>query len=205
MNHSISRRGLLTGAASAALVAMIAVPSGPAWADAAVSRIQSYYSQLLPTIQQAGSLSVRERARRFRPAILGAFDIGSMVRIASGSSWSKFSGSQQSALRQAFAEFLVADYASQVDNYSGQSFHVDPAVESRGGRRIVKSQIIQSSGPVEVDYAMSGNRIIDVYFNGSVSDLATRRAEFESILSGGGGAAQLISSLRSKAASLLGR
>ena len=36
--------------------------------------IQTYYQELMPTIRQAARLTVRERDRRFTPAITGVFD-----------------------------------------------------------------------------------------------------------------------------------
>ena len=45
--------------------------------------------------------------------------------------------------------------------------------------------------------------MIDVYFNGTISDLATRRDEFTSILAGGGGADALVRTLRERTQSLL--
>ena len=89
----------------------------------------------MPTLKAAGSLSVGERDRRFSPAITSAFDIGTMTRLATGPAWSKFSGAQQAAVREAFARFLVAEYAHQVGDYSGESFVVDPQTSPDLGRR----------------------------------------------------------------------
>ncbi len=172
----------------------------------AARHIQSYYQQLLPTIQQAGALSVRERDRRFSPAISSAFDLGTMTRLAVGPAWSSFSGAQQAAVRDAFARFLIADYASQVSDYSGESFVVEPQTspESRGGGEIVKTKLLQAGGrAVTINYLVRGGRVIDVYLNGTVSDLATRRDEFASIIASGGADA-LIKRLRDRTQSLLG-
>src|ERR1700687_5175057 len=87
----------------------------------AATHIRSYYQQLMPTIQQAGQLSVRERDRRFTPAITSAFDIPTMTRLAVGPAWKRFSADQQAAVEDAFAKFIIADYASQVTDYSGES------------------------------------------------------------------------------------
>ena len=46
-----------------ALILFGSVPSQPQSLSPAARHIQSYYQQLLPTIQQAGQLSVRERER----------------------------------------------------------------------------------------------------------------------------------------------
>jgi phospholipid transport system substrate-binding protein len=187
-----------------ALLSLSAI-SSPAEAQAA-RRIEAYYQQLMPTLKAAGSLSVRERDRRFGPAIRSAFDIGSMTRLASGPAWGKFSGAQQAAVREAFADFLVADYAHQVTDYSGESFVVDPQTspEARGGGEIVRTKLLQPGGrTVQINYLVRGGRVLDVYLNGTVSDLATRRDEFASILAGGGGADALVKTLRERTASLL--
>jgi phospholipid transport system substrate-binding protein len=173
----------------------------------AARRIEAYYQQLMPTLRAAGSLSVRQRDQRFGPAINSAFDMGTMARLATGPSWSSFSGAQQAAVREAFAHFLVADYAHEVSDYSGESFVVDPQTspESRGGGEIVKTQLRQPGGrTVQINYLVRGGRVIDVYLNGTVSDLATRRDEFASILAGGGGADALVKTLRERTESLLG-
>src|SRR5262245_23478098 len=100
-------------------IGLQAQPSSPA-----VTHIQSYYQQLMPTIQQAGRLSVRERDKRFTPAITSAFDLPTMTRLAVGPTWQTFSSAQQAAVRDAFARFIIADYASQIKDYSGESFVV---------------------------------------------------------------------------------
>jgi phospholipid transport system substrate-binding protein len=191
-------------AAMLALLSLGAVAS-PAEAQAS-RRIEAYYQQLMPTLKQAGQLSVRERDRRFSPAITSTFDIGTMARLATGPSWSKFSGAQQAAVREAFGRFLVAEYAHQVSDYSGESFVVDPQTspEARGGGEIVRTKLLQPGGrTVQINYLVRGGRVIDVYLNGTISDLATRRDEFASILAGGGGADALVKTLRERTATLL--
>ena len=172
----------------------------------AATHIRSYYQQLMPTIQQAGQFSVRERDRRFTPAITSAFDIPTMTRLAVGPAWKSFSADQQAAVQDAFAKFIIADYASQVTDYSGESFVVEAQTtpEPRGGGEIVKTKLLQPGGrTVIINYLVRGGRVIDVYFNGTVSDLATRRDEFASIIASGG-ADGLIKKLRERTRTLLG-
>ena len=193
-------------AAVLALLSLSAIALPAEAQSASARRIEAYYQQLTPTLKAAGSLSVGERDRRFGPAIRSAFDIGTMTRLASGPAWGKFSGAQQAAVRDAFARFLVAEYAHQVSDYSGESFVVDPQTspEARGGGEIVKTKLLQPGGrTVQINYLVRGGRVIDVYLNGTISDLATRRDEFASILAGGGGADALVKTLRERAESLL--
>src|SRR6478672_6709923 len=182
-------------------------PSPAETLSPAAVHIQTYYQQLMPTIQQAGKLSVRERDKRFTPAITAAFDLGTMTRLAVGPAWTSFSPSQQAAVRDAFARFIIADYASQVKDYSGESFVVDPnsVPEPRGGGEIVKTRLLQPGGrTVSINYLVRGGRVIDVYLNGTISELATRRDEFASIVASGG-ADGLIKRMQDRTQSLLGK
>src|SRR5580658_1574470 len=188
------------------LVSSGLLPSRAQTPSAAVAKIQTYYQQLMPTIQQAARLSVRERDSRFTPVFAAVFDIPTMTRLAVGPPWRGFSAEQQAAVRDAFAQFIVADYASQIKDYSGESFVVDPQTtpETRGGGEIVKTRILQPGGRiVNINYLVRGGLVIDVYLNGTISDLATRRDEFASIIASGG-AEGLIARLHDRTQSLLG-
>jgi phospholipid transport system substrate-binding protein len=190
-----------------AMVAFGSLPSRAQTASAAAAHIESYYRDLMPTVRQAGRLTVRERDKRFAPAITTAFDLGTMTRLAVGPSWKGFSPAQQGAVQNAFTRFIVADYASQINNYSGESFVVDPQTtpETRGGGEVVKTRLLQPGGKtVSINYLVRGGRVIDVYLNGTISDLAMRRDEFASIIASGG-ADGLIKRLHDRAESLLAK
>ena len=202
------RAGSLATIGMAVVLAIVVLSSLPLSAQtpgAAAAHIQDYYQQLMPTIRQAGQLSVRERDKRFAPAITAAFDLATMTRLAVGPAWKSFTPAQQTAAQEAFTRFIVADYASQIKDYSGESFVVDPQTspEARGGGEIVKTRILQPSGRVvNINYLVRGGRVIDVYLNGTISDLATRRDEFASIIASGG-AEGLIARLHDRTQSLL--
>jgi phospholipid transport system substrate-binding protein len=194
-------------AAVTTLVLLGSLPLRAQTPSAAAAHIQTYYQELMPTIQQAGRLSVRERDKRFGPAITAAFDLATMTRLAVGPAWKSFSPAQQAAVQEAFTRFIVADYASQINDYSGESFVVDPQTspETRGGGEIVKTRLTQPGGRiVNINYLVRRGRVIDVYLNGTISDLATRRDEFASIIASGG-ADGLINRLQDRTQSLLGR
>jgi phospholipid transport system substrate-binding protein len=94
----------------AAIALVLGVPALQAQAQsAAAAHIESYYQKLMPTIRQAGNLSVRERDKRFGPAIISAFDLATMTRLAVGPAWKSFSPAQQAAAREGFTRFIVAD------------------------------------------------------------------------------------------------
>src|SRR6476469_11267164 len=122
LNHALRHPIAVVAIAVCILIAPFRVDAQ----SAAVTHIQSYYQQLMPTIQQAGRLSVRERDKRFTPAITSAFDLATMTRLAVGPAWQSFSPGQQAGAKEAFTRFIVADYAAQIKDYSGESFVVDP-------------------------------------------------------------------------------
>jgi phospholipid transport system substrate-binding protein len=190
-----------------ASVLLGSLPSRAQAPSAAAAHIETYYQELMPTIRQAARLTVRERDKRFAPAITTAFDLPTMARLAVGPPWRGFSPAQQAAVQEAFTRFIVADYASQIKDYSGESFVVDPQTspESRGGGEIVKTRLLQPGGrTVSINYLVRSGRVIDVYLNGTVSDLAMRRDEFSSIIASGG-ADGLIKRLQDRTQSLLGK
>jgi phospholipid transport system substrate-binding protein len=191
---------------AAAMIVLGSLPARGQAPSAASARIEKYYQDLMPTIKQAAKLTVRERDKRFAPAITSAFDLPTMTRLAVGPPWKSFSPAQQAAVQEGFSRFIVADYASQINDYSGESFVVDPqTTQSRGGGEIVKTRLHQASGrTVSINYLVRGGKVIDVYLNGTISDLATRRDEFSSIIASGG-ADGLIKRLQERTQTLLAR
>jgi len=203
----VPRLSIIGVAIVAAMAWLGSLPARGQTANAAAAHIQSYYQKLMPTIEQAGRLTVQERYKRFMPAITDSFDLPTMTRLAVGPPWKSFSAEQQAAVRQAFTHFIVADYASQINDYSGERFVVDPQTTpaARAGGEIVKTKLLQSNGrTVIINYLVRGGRVIDVYLHGTISDLATRRDEFASII-GSGGADGLIKRLQERTRSLLAR
>lgn len=167
--------------------------------DPAASRINSFYYTLLEMMKQAKQLGVKGRYDKLAPVLTKTYDLASMSRIAVGQSWSTLSAPQQLSIVNAFTRMTTATYASRFDDFSGEQFEILQTVEQPSGDKIVKTCIIQSNGkPVALNYLMrkSGNdwKVIDVYLDGTISELASRRAEFGAILKSGGPDA-LVSSL----------
>ena len=85
--------------------------------------------------------------------------------------------------------------------------NVTQTVDQPPGDKLVKTIIMQSNGkPVALNYLMRGKgndwKVVDVYLDGTISELASRRAEFGSILKSGGADA-LAASLRQRGDKLL--
>jgi phospholipid transport system substrate-binding protein len=172
----------------AALLAASA-PAAIAYAqasDPAASRIETFNGALLDVMKQAKSLGVEGRYRKLEPVVEASFDLPTMTRFAVGPKWASLSPADQAALVKAFTRLTVANYAKNFDGYGGEKFTIDAQVDTRGPDKLVRSHLIQSNDkPIDLTYRMrqaSDGRwkIIDVYYNGSISELAARRSDFAS-------------------------
>lgn len=186
----------------AALVVPSVQPSISKAADG-VAAIKEYYKELIGLMRQARGLSVKERYARLSPIIMNAFDLGAMARSAVGAGWGALGG-DQGRVQSAFSRLLIASYAKRIGEFSGEHFDVDEKIETRGNVNIVKTKLSRAGGsPTRIDYVMRGSKVIDLYFNGTVSEVATRRSEFAPILASGGSKA-LVAALEQRGTSLLG-
>jgi phospholipid transport system substrate-binding protein len=175
--------------------------------DPATQRVSSLSDALLDTMKQAQELGVKGRYDKLAPVLAKVYDLPLMARIAVGQSWGSLSPEQQKAIISAFTRMTTATYASRFDGYSGEQFIVLQTVDQPKGDKIVKTQIIQSNGkPIALSYLVRNTgkdwRIIDVYLNGTISELANRRAEFATVLKSGGADA-LVTSLNKQGDKLL--
>jgi phospholipid transport system substrate-binding protein len=182
----MERRSFLFAAVAALAVAWRGPESHAAAQPAAT--LNGFYATLLATMKDGPKLGFAGRKQKLSPAINQAFDLALMTRLVVGLPWPSLSPDDQKQLVSAFADFSIATYASQFDDFSGEKFEVDPkAAPAPGNDVIVKTKLIQSNGePVQLDYLLRQEqgewRIIDVFLSGTISQLAARRSEFSGIL-----------------------
>ena len=169
--------------------------------------VQGLYDALLNTMKNGRSLGQSGRFMRLAPVIRSTFDIASMARLSVGSSWAGLTEAQRQQVTESFGRYISAIYADRFDSYDGQKLEVTAEQPAASGV-MVKSQIIKANGePVKVDYMMRRNGetwlISDIYLDGAISEVATRRSEFATILRNEG-IDGLIAALNRKADMLTG-
>jgi phospholipid transport system substrate-binding protein len=102
------------------------------------------------------------------------------------------SAADRKAIVDAFRHMTIANYAKNFDGYNGEQF-VTGQVQDRGGEKVVSTQMTApGKAPIPFVYRLDNNhgwKIDDVFLNGYVSEVATRRADFASTLKSGGAAA----------------
>ena len=85
-------------------------------------------------------------------------------------------------MTESFGRYISAIYADRFDSYSGQRLQVTGEQPATAGV-MVRSQIVKANGAqVKVDYLMRRNGdawlISDIYLDGAISEVATRRSEY---------------------------
>jgi phospholipid transport system substrate-binding protein len=177
--------------AFSAVTAVAAAPATAPASDPAAQQIDTFYGALLETMKHGPQLGVTGRYSQLEAPVDAAFDLRAMTQFTVGPAWAAMSDADHTALVSAFRRMTIANYASNFDKFTGQSFTIDPNVLTRGVDRLVKTKLNSPSGdPVDLIYRMrqSGTawKIIDVYLAGFASELALRRSEYASTVASGG-------------------
>ncbi len=152
----------------------------------AENTVRGFYSQLVEAMKQGDKLGYSGRYKKLDPAIRAAFNLPLMTKMAVGSSWAEATAQEQNDLVNAFSDFSVASYASQFTAYDGEQFSVVDQKQTADGVIVETTLKPKDKDAVSLNYLMKADdkgkfRIVDVFINGTISELATRRAEFSSI------------------------
>lgn len=182
----MNRRSILRILPVGAVLASLPLRPSQA-AGSPTDTIKSFYDTLLSVMQQAKALGIQGRYEKLDPAIHKAFNLPLMTRLSVGPDWQKIGPDDQKKLIAAFSDLSVSTYAARFDGYSGEHFEVDPNTTENSSGVIVSTKLVQTKDePVQLNYLMrdgdAGWQILDVFLKGTVSELATRRSEFSSVL-----------------------
>ena len=183
-----SRKTRAFGPASLAVTMALAVLSQPSFAASASGSdtVQGLYGTLLSTMKNGRTLGQSGRFVQLEPVVRRTFDIASMARLSVGSAWAGLTEAQRQQVTESYGRYISAIYAERFDNYSGEKLQVTDEQPAAAGV-MVRSQIVKANGePVQVNYMMRKNGdawlISDIYLDGAISEVATRRSEFAAIL-----------------------
>lgn len=150
--------------------------------------IEVFHGAISKAMHDAQALGYDGRHGIIEPAVAETFDILTMVRAATGRShWNKFSEQQRTDLLDAFKQMTVAGYAGRFNDYTGQFFETLGEEPGKRNRILVKTRLVRGNGEqVAFNYLMrkkgQGWVILDIYLDGTFSELAVRRSEFSSVL-----------------------
>jgi phospholipid transport system substrate-binding protein len=152
--------------------------------------VAAFDDALLGSMREAEKFGYAGRYDRLAPVMNNAFDFAEMTRIAVGGPWASLTGTQQHSLADAFARFSIANYAREFDKYSGERIEITGHTERPQGVVIATAMKSTADEPTEFDYLLhkvnGAWKIVDIYLDGSISQLAVRRSEFSAVLTRSG-------------------
>ena len=188
----------------ALLVLGATLPARAQSADPAAAAVQNFYDTLVASMKSGGT--AKSRYDKLKPAVEQDFDIPDMTALSVGPTWPSIAPADQKALTEAFERMTVANYARSFDSFDGEKFMVEPAVTERGSDKFVKTTLKPGSGDaIPFNYRLheaGGSwKIVDIYLNGNISQLAQKRSDFGATLQSGGpqGLAKKINALADQA------
>ena len=145
--------------------------------------IERLHAALLESMKQATALGYEGRRSKLAPIVEQTYDLPFMAKVAAGKYWKELDAASQQRFVDTFTRLTIANYAGRFNGYDGESFVL--VSEGDGGQNtaLVRTQLVpKGDPPIQLDYRLrhiDGSwRIIDVYQNGTVSELALRRAEY---------------------------
>jgi len=179
-------------AATPAIAANPAVPaSAPARAELApqadIAQIEKLHAALLEAMKNAEELGYKGRARKVGEVVPETFDSRFMASKVVGRHWKKLDEAQQQQWTDTFQQLTIANLAGRFDRYSGESFETQGSEPAAHDTYLVRTVVRVPDGEdVQLNYRMLERdgefRIVDVYFNGTVSEVALRRSDYASLL-----------------------
>lgn len=167
--------------------------------------VETLHESLLQAMRAGSDWSFEERRARLDPVLRRSFDFAFMGEKATGRYWAELAPEQRNALIEIMAELASTNYAMRFNAYQGERFETTGSEAATHNTTLVRTRLIPSEeDPVALDYRLRPNaggqvRIVDVFLNGTVSELALRRAEYSSVLQREGFDA-LLAALRGKIA-----
>jgi len=159
--------------------------------DAAAAPVQALDDGLLSIMKGGKALGFAGRSAKIGPVVDRVFDLPLMTRLAVGPAWTALAPADKDAVTAAFRRMTIAQYAENFDGFTGESFTIDPKAEVRAGDRLVRTMLKSpKNDPVALAYRLRQTgeqwKVIDVFYQNSISQLATRRSDFAAALAKGG-------------------
>ena len=170
---------LLAGLAAGLAAPATAGPSAPG---------ERLHGALEEVMRNADRLGFEGRRDLLSPVLVETYDLDWMAAKSLGRHWKKLGAEEQMRWRTLFRDLTAATYADRFDGFGGERFVVDGEEASSQGTRIVRTRIVrgEDGDPVSLHYRVrekqGGFRIIDVYLEGTVSELALRRGDYSSLV-----------------------
>ena len=153
--------------------------------------VEGLHAAMLDAMKQGQQLGFDGRLKRLEPAIASRYDFAFIAEKSVGLAWKDFDAEQRAKLVDAISRLAYATYSARMSDFGGERFETLGTEGASQGTVLVHTRIVDANGgKVPLDYRLretpDGPRIVDVFYDGTVSELAMRRSEYSSLLKKGG-------------------
>lgn len=194
----------LAAVAAVGVVLAFAAPGRGAVSGAA-GVIDGLDASLLDVLKQADALGYQGRLAKLQQILDGAYDMEFMAEKCLGTHAKTLTPAERAQWTASFRTLMAANWAARFDAYEGQTFTRIDEEPGANDTVVVRTKVTSPKEEVQLSYRLretpAGWQIIDLYLNGTVSELALRRSEYASVLERDGFAA-LITTVDAKIADL---
>jgi phospholipid transport system substrate-binding protein len=172
----------------------------------ATPTVEKLHTALIGIMKNAETLGYDGRYAQLTPVVEETFDLPFMARKSVGRHWKKLAEQEQVRWTEAFQRLTTASYAGRFEGFSGESFETHAEEAAIHDTMIVLTTLLRPGNEdVQLNYRLRrvGDtwKIIDIYLDGTVSELALRRSEYSTVLKREG-FEELVSTLNGKVAEL---
>jgi phospholipid transport system substrate-binding protein len=174
-------------------------------AAAATKVVDELHAAMLDVMKNADALGYEGRLAKLEPAIASRYDFAFIAEKSVGREWKNLDEAARTKLVDAMERLAGATYAARMDGFSGEKFETLGSQPAAQSTIVVRSEIVEPDGKkTSLDYRLRNDAsgkplIVDVFFDGTVSELAMRRSEYSALLKKGG-ITELLSALEKKIA-----
>jgi phospholipid transport system substrate-binding protein len=155
-------------------------------AEAAQSLIEQVSTQVLAILSDQG-LSNRQKFDDLVELLSQPIDLDLVARLILGRHWRTATDAQRDAYLELFREYALANLASKLHLYQGQSFEVTDAKVVSEQDAVVTSRILNpGEAPLQVDWRLrardDGSLVVIDLIVAGVSLIVTLRSEFAAVI-----------------------
>ncbi|HVZ02223.1 MAG TPA: ABC transporter substrate-binding protein [Dongiaceae bacterium] len=158
---------------------------------AAAQVVQRLNAALNDVLANGDALKFDGRYQKLQPVLAAVFDIPEMARVATGPKWNDLSDADKQAMTELFGKYMTTMYAARFRGKGGDTLVMGDVKPRDGDKMLVITRLNRKDGEaVELSYLLRGAadtwHVVDVYYNGSISQLAQLRSEFSAPMRDGG-------------------
>ncbi len=118
--------------------------------------------------------------------VIKTYDCQKMSRMVVGDFWEKTNQKEKINFIRVFGEYISSSYLKRFGDMNSFSFELKEIQEIGKNFRLVKVFLIHKKKEVQLNYLMhqikKDWRIFDVLYDGSISEIATKKSDFNNIL-----------------------